>query len=79
MTVKEHAETTELPIPLIKISALTKGLGLSRTTIYRKMKAGNFPRPIKTGSKSVAWVASEIQGWQQARLDERDAVFANKG
>jgi predicted DNA-binding transcriptional regulator AlpA len=32
---------------------------LDITTIYRKMKAGTFPRPLKAGKRRVAWRRSE--------------------
>ena len=38
---------------------------LDITTIYRKMKAGSFPQPVKVGRRRVAWRASDIMGWQQ--------------
>ncbi|WP_419609479.1 helix-turn-helix transcriptional regulator [Thiolapillus sp.] len=34
----------------------------SRTTMYKKIKAGEFPQPIKIGKKSL-WVESEINDW----------------
>ncbi|WP_419609473.1 helix-turn-helix transcriptional regulator [Thiolapillus sp.] len=34
----------------------------SRTTMYKKIKAGEFPQPIKIGKKSL-WVESEIKDW----------------
>ena len=46
--------------------------GLSRTRIYEEMTADRFPRPVKTGLRSVAWVESEIAHWQLQRIAERD-------
>ncbi len=37
--------------------------GLSTTTIYRLMRTGKFPRPIKVSKKAVRWPASEIERW----------------
>jgi prophage regulatory protein len=42
---------------------------LSRTTIWRKVKAGLFPAPIPIGPKSIAWDAEEIAQWQQGCID----------
>lgn len=41
--------------------------GLSRTSIYRLMREGLFPEPLKVGPKAVRWVESEIAGWLAAR------------
>lgn len=41
--------------------------GLSRSTIYRMMDAGEFPRPIKLTRKAVAWPESAIAEWLASR------------
>ena len=50
--------------------------GLPRSTIYDKMKAGEFPRPIRLTARSVGWLESEIADWQKARIAARDEVAA---
>ena len=37
--------------------------GLKRSTIYDKMKAGTFPKPVKLGARAVAWFEPEIDAW----------------
>src|SRR5262245_42479265 len=37
---------------------------LDITTIYRKMKAGDFPKPLRVGRRRVAWRQSDITAWQ---------------
>ena len=37
--------------------------GLARTSIYRLMREGNFPEPVKVGPKAVRWPESEIEAW----------------
>ena len=44
---------------LHKVKEIT---GLSRSTIYRKMEEGNFPRQIKFGRTSF-WPRTAIQQW----------------
>lgn len=41
--------------------------GLSRTTIYKLMNAGQFPRPVKITGKAVAWPESAIAAWLASR------------
>lgn len=51
---------------LIKLPAIQNGIvPLSKTTIYRKIKEGSFPKPYKLteSGKSVAWKKSEILQW----------------
>ena len=43
--------------------------GLSRSTIYHKMKLDEFPRSINLGIRSVGWIADEVEEWIQKRID----------
>lgn len=39
--------------------------GLARTSIYRMMRQGTFPEPLKVGA--VRWPESEIEDWLSDR------------
>ncbi len=41
--------------------------GLSRVTIWRRVKAGNFPAPTELGENSIGWPASVITEWLNSR------------
>ena len=41
--------------------------GLARSSIYREMRAGRFPTPLKIGPRAVRWPASEIENWLSER------------
>ena len=51
-----------------------KGISYSRAQIYRKIKAGSFPRPVRLGENRIAFAEQEIDDWIQARIAERDAA-----
>ncbi len=36
---------------------------LTRSSIYRNMRKGLFPLPIRIGPKAVRWRESEIEQW----------------
>lgn len=38
----------------------------SATTLWRKIKAGEFPAPIKLGPSITAWRGQEIEEWVQS-------------
>jgi prophage regulatory protein len=42
--------------------------GLSRSTIYQRMKEGTFPSPISLGSKAVGWLENELDAWLAERI-----------
>lgn len=44
--------------------AVEQQTSLDITTIYRKMKAGTFPQPVRIGKRRVAWRESDIAAWQ---------------
>ena len=37
--------------------------GITRTTVYRLMRAGQFPEPLRIGPRAVRWPANEIEAW----------------
>lgn len=45
---------------LLRIKAVSKRTGMSRSSIYEKVKQGKFPKPIKLGPKTSAWIQQEI-------------------
>jgi prophage regulatory protein len=54
-----------------------KGIAYHRAHIFRMVKEGKFPRPIKLGlgrGGAVAWVEHEIDQWLLDRMAERDAA-----
>ena len=49
---------------LLSKSAVEERTSLDITTIYRKMKAGTFPQPLRVGKRRWAWRESDIAAWQ---------------
>ncbi len=47
--------------------------GLSRSTIYLRIKKGTFPKPIKLSERAVGWLESEIADWLDEKIQIRDA------
>ena len=39
--------------------------GKSRTTLWRDVRAGRFPAPVKVGRNRIGWLESEITDWQE--------------
>ncbi len=48
--------------PLMRQQAVSLKTTLSRTEIYRRVKCGEFPQPIRIG-RTIAWKTSEIDAW----------------
>lgn len=43
--------------------------GLSRSTLYARIKAGTFPAPVSLGPRAVGWIDSDVQLWVSDRID----------
>ena len=52
-----------------------KGIDFNASTIWRKTKAGKFPKPVKVGNRN-GWLESEIDEYVESLINERDAVAA---
>lgn len=44
-------------------------LPISPATIWRKVAADQFPKPIKLGPKLTAWDVAEVQAWLTAQKE----------
>jgi prophage regulatory protein len=61
------------PLTLERLQQVRTRTGLSRSEIYRRIAAGDFPRPIKLGERASAWAEHEVTAWIAARIAARDA------
>lgn len=50
-------------VVLIRMKEVQRRTGLARATIYRLMKRGAFPRPVRLITHSVAWRQHQIDAW----------------
>lgn len=48
---------------LLRLSDVMLATSMGSSTIYRKIAANQFPRPVRLGPGSVRWLASEVSGW----------------
>lgn len=39
----------------------------SSATLWRKVKSGQFPRPVKLSERVTAWAVEDIRAWMLAR------------
>lgn len=55
------------PDRLVTTKQLGEIVPFSRTHIWRLVKAGKFPAPIRIGENRVAWRLSTVEEWIDAR------------
>jgi len=51
------------PEKILRIRTVLTRTGLSRSTIYRKMKDGTFPNKVRISEHCSGWRESEINHW----------------
>lgn len=64
-----------LVMRIIRLKEVIASTGLARSTIYKHIGQGVFPRPVPLVGHSVGWLESEIQEWIKSRVAERDRII----
>ena len=59
----EKQNLTFKGLSLLSFKEVQQLTGLSRTTIYREMKLGRFPRPKVLASRKVGFLQVELENW----------------
>ncbi|WP_319550376.1 AlpA family phage regulatory protein [Desulfogranum marinum] len=44
-----------------------KMIGISNSTLYEWISAGDFPKSIKMGKRSVGWLESDLNNWIESK------------
>ena len=49
---------------ILRFKQVAALVGLGKSSIYRKVQEGTFPKPIKLGSaRASGWISSEVYDW----------------
>ena len=62
------SSTTTDDLQLLTVGQVCRLASVTRSTLYRLMSAGTFPRPLYVTSKTPRWRRATIRRW----LDERE-------
>jgi prophage regulatory protein len=54
---------------LLRMRQVRLRTGLSRSTIYLKIKTGEFPVQVSLGPRAVGWLEAEIDRWIASRIE----------
>lgn len=63
---------------ILRLPAVKKSTGLSRSTIYLRISQDIFPKPVSLGGRAVGWLEAEIQQWLQERIEASRKVEARR-
>ena len=59
-----------MPQKLLRRIEVEARTGLSRSTIYAWMDKGLFPKPVKLGTRLVAWRETDVDAWVSDQNEE---------
>jgi prophage regulatory protein len=53
----------------IRIRQVLEMIGVSRTTLWRMVRAGTFPRPVRITERNRGYVRETVEAWMTARTN----------
>ncbi len=56
-----------MPTKLIKLPEVVTLTTLSKSTIYKLVKMGSFPQPVKLSIRATGWRVSDVEAWLMSR------------
>ena len=65
----DPARLERLPVKFLRFATVRERTGLSRSTIWRLERRGDFPKHRRISANAVAWVEEEVAHWIQSKID----------
>lgn len=65
------------PDRILRIKAVLALTGLTRSTLYRKMEAGTFPKNTRISTRCMGWRESAISEWLDG-LEARETAVSQR-
>jgi prophage regulatory protein len=59
-----------MAITILRLPTVKSRTGLSRSSIYRFISKGLFPKPIYIGERAVGWNDLEIEEWLASKIEK---------
>lgn len=57
---------------IMRLKEVMSVTGFKRSSVYKYIAIGTFPKPVPLSERAVGWVSTEIEDWVKARITERD-------
>lgn len=62
--------TEQLSEILLRRKEVEAFTGLGRSSIYKQMSKGLFPKPVKLSDRAVGWPKSKIDAWIKQKITD---------
>lgn len=53
--------------PILRLPEVRAAIGLSSATVFRMVKRGDFPKPLRIGRSAIGWPQSAVAEWIASR------------
>jgi prophage regulatory protein len=70
MNVEEIIASIDDSTKLLRLPAVEEIVGFKSTEIYKRIKEGTFPPPIKLGRRQAVWLSNQITDWKKRIVRE---------
>ncbi len=62
---------------LIRVAAVVEQTGMSRSSIDRLEKAGQFPKRVQISTRAIGWYEAAVMDWVENRQTKNMLVNTN--
>jgi prophage regulatory protein len=62
--MSEHVRST---VTILRRKQVESRTDLSRSSIYKMMDEGTFPKQVSLGARAVGWIENQIDQWLESR------------
>ena len=68
---RQRRDVSPSPARFIKLPEVEARVAFDGATIYRRVKAGTFPRPVKVGKRASRWLEADVERWVLDQAEQR--------
>jgi prophage regulatory protein len=72
--ILDGASSTLDDVAFLRLPEVKAITGLSKSSLYARIKEKSFPAPVRLGARAVAWVRSEVRQWAADRVHASRSV-----
>jgi|KBSMisStaDraftv2_1062788.scaffolds.fasta_scaffold5415539_1 prophage regulatory protein len=52
----------------VKVPEVLRMIGFSKNTLYVRIRAGTFPKPVAIGPRTTAFLEAEVLEWMESQI-----------
>lgn len=69
-------------VEIVRAADVTRMTGLSRVTLWRRVRDGDFPKPLRLGgpgSRSIGWRIGDVRHWVDGLVPKQHGEAERRG